>query len=132
MKLTIESTGVLATVDGVRCRTWKGKTESGIEVIVLVHRMMVPAAVDQEPFERELTEQVSPVVQSFVLHEKLNFSTRIPNSLQPTRCDACDGSGDCDHCDGQGCNRFGYECTLCKGTGKCPECNGVTFTFGKD
>lgn len=41
MRLTIESTPDLVTIDGVPCRRWIGRTEGGIAVEVYVHRVAV-------------------------------------------------------------------------------------------
>lgn len=60
MKLTIESTDQLTTIDGVPVRVWKGTTERGVECVVLVHRIAVHKAQDQAQFEAELFEQLPP------------------------------------------------------------------------
>lgn len=67
MKLTIESTKEIATINGkVPARLWKGRTESGVECILFVTRILVPVhsgigpafskPQDQAEFERELKE----------------------------------------------------------------------------
>jgi hypothetical protein len=60
MKITIESTGKGAIVDGVPCHFWTGVTESGTECVVFVHRIAVDRDVDPSEFERELREQAAP------------------------------------------------------------------------
>ena len=63
MKLTIESTSTIVTVNGnVQARVWQGKTESGVPVELLVTRIAVPnsAPEEQERFARELREQPAP------------------------------------------------------------------------
>lgn len=57
MKLTIESTEHLVFLDGVHCRVWEGRTETGERVAVFVHRIMAADATragsdcDQELYE---------------------------------------------------------------------------------
>ena len=41
MKLTIESTTKIVTLNGVPSRVWEGHTESGTPVIVFIARVMV-------------------------------------------------------------------------------------------
>lgn len=57
MKLTIEPTPVMTTIDGTPCRQWVGATDGGIPVFVFVAAVGVsddiPAA-DRAAFEREL------------------------------------------------------------------------------
>lgn len=60
MKITIESTEQITTVDGVPVRVWNGITERGVPCFVFVHRLAVANAVDQSQFETELAEQLPP------------------------------------------------------------------------
>lgn len=60
MKLTIESTDQITTLDGVPARVWKGVTEAGVECVVFVHRIAVHRAADNDQFARELKEQLPP------------------------------------------------------------------------
>lgn len=60
MKITIESTDQITTLDGVPCRVWKGATEAGVECVVFVHRLAVHKDQDAAQFERELAEQLPP------------------------------------------------------------------------
>ncbi len=60
MKITIESTGEITTVDGVPVRAWNGKTEGGVECIVFIHLIAVHGSHDKTAFERELEEQAAP------------------------------------------------------------------------
>ena len=69
MKITIQSTEQLvdistghvdAPLHSFRARVWRGKTESGIAVQVLVSRVAVEATEQQDEFERELTAQHAP------------------------------------------------------------------------
>jgi hypothetical protein len=64
MKLTIENTTQLITVDGVPARVWEGHTESGIPVHCLVTRIAVRNGHDVSQFERELEEQRAPSVEA--------------------------------------------------------------------
>lgn len=59
MKITIESTDTIATLDGVKCRLWHGVTEDGTPCAVFVHRIAVDEA-KQAAFDRELDEQREP------------------------------------------------------------------------
>jgi hypothetical protein len=60
LKITIESTGELATINGVPCRLWQGETETGIPVVAMVAILGVERAEDCEQFDRELLEQAAP------------------------------------------------------------------------
>lgn len=64
MKITIESTGCMVEIvnqgTGVPARLWTGKTESGIEVQVLVSGIAVRASEDQAEFQAELQEVAAP------------------------------------------------------------------------
>jgi hypothetical protein len=60
MKITIAPTQTFSTVDGTRARIWKGTTEEGIEVLLTVTRIIVPAALDQTAFMRTLHETAPP------------------------------------------------------------------------
>ena len=69
MKLEIENTDILATVNGVPARVWQGKTASGIPVTAWVTRIAVSNKEDTAMFEKELRECVPPTAeaQSFSL-----------------------------------------------------------------
>lgn len=60
MKITIESTSKLVTLDGVPARVWQGKTETGIPVACFITRIAVDRAENCAEFERELTEHAAP------------------------------------------------------------------------
>jgi hypothetical protein len=60
LKIIIESTDKLTTIDGVPVRVWEGVTQSGTRCVVLVHRIAVDQAEDTEQFERELREKLPP------------------------------------------------------------------------
>jgi hypothetical protein len=58
MKIVIESTATLTTLDGVPCRIWMGLTGAGTPCEVFVHRIAVPAEEDTAAFDAELEEQL--------------------------------------------------------------------------
>lgn len=60
MKIKIESTTKIVTVNGVPARIWEGKTESGISVHCYVTRIAVARDADASEFERELQEHKAP------------------------------------------------------------------------
>jgi hypothetical protein len=60
VKITIESTDLVTTLDGVRVRVWKGITARGVACTVFVHRLSVREGHDATEFEHELAEQASP------------------------------------------------------------------------
>lgn len=64
MKLTIESTSRIVTLDGLPARIWEGKTESGIGVICFVSRVAVKENEDTSQFEKELAEQRAPSAEA--------------------------------------------------------------------
>lgn len=59
MRLQIESTEKLTTLDGVPVRMWKGVTDQGVECFVFVHRIAAPAESAEE-FDRQLREELPP------------------------------------------------------------------------
>lgn len=69
MKITLEQTTQIHQINGVPARLWEGKTESGIEIQVLITRIAVHNSQDCSQFERELQEQrpPSPNAQAFPL-----------------------------------------------------------------
>lgn len=60
MKVTLESTTKIVTVNGVQARIWEGHTESGIPVHAYVTRIAVAHGLDASQFERELQECRAP------------------------------------------------------------------------
>jgi hypothetical protein len=60
MKITIENTSRLTSVNGVPARVWEGATDSGIPVICLVTRVAVKNGLPTAQFEAELKEQKPP------------------------------------------------------------------------
>ena len=73
MKVTIENTSKIVTLNGVPARCWEGKTESGIPVTMFVTRIMVDnkkvehlrsAMID---FEKELQQVAAPSAELEVI-----------------------------------------------------------------
>jgi hypothetical protein len=60
MKITIEPTQQIVTVDGFECRRWAGVTDQGSRCDVFVRRIRVANTEDQTAFERELLEMPQP------------------------------------------------------------------------
>ena len=62
MKITIESTSHITTLNGVPARIWEGVTETGVRVHCYVTRIAVPNdhPAEQERFARELQEHKAP------------------------------------------------------------------------
>jgi len=48
MKILMESTPHIVTVDGTECRIWNAVTETDIQCFVFVHRVAVRNTVDQK------------------------------------------------------------------------------------
>lgn len=60
MKITLQSTEKVVTLNGLPARIWEGKTESGIEVHAYITLIAVEKTNDTSEFERELQEQKPP------------------------------------------------------------------------
>jgi hypothetical protein len=63
MRITIDSTPDITSINGARTRRWVGKTEGGIEVEVFVCLVAVKAGQGdnaEAEIERELLEQPEP------------------------------------------------------------------------
>ncbi len=60
MKITIVPTSEMTEMDSHPVRLWKGQTESGIPVVLAVHRVIVNETDRQEEFRRDLVETVPP------------------------------------------------------------------------
>ena len=60
MKITLQSTEKVVTLNGLPARIWEGKTESGIEVHAYITRIAVEKTNDTSEFERELQEHKPP------------------------------------------------------------------------
>ena len=64
MKITIESTTKIVKANGIDCRIWEGKTERGIDIVVLVPRIAVRNGQDTSQFEEELQEHAAPSIDA--------------------------------------------------------------------
>ena len=63
MKIEIESTTKIVTLNNIPARIWVGKTESGIPVHCFVTRIAVRKDADASEFERELQEHKAPTAE---------------------------------------------------------------------
>jgi len=67
LKITVESTREIVTVNGVPARVWHGTAESGAPVIIFVTRIGVEESArpeQQAEFERELESASTPRLAS--------------------------------------------------------------------
>jgi hypothetical protein len=62
MKILMEPTDHVVTVDGVECRVWNGVTEKDTQCFVFVHRIAVRNSDDQQEFD-DLFEQWPDVIR---------------------------------------------------------------------
>jgi hypothetical protein len=60
MKITIEATNQLTSIEGVPVQLWHGVTEAGTRCEVFVHRIAVHKSENAEQFDRELAEHLPP------------------------------------------------------------------------
>jgi hypothetical protein len=60
VKLTLQSTNQLTSLNGATVRVWKGKTEGGVECIAFIVNLAVERGADSREFERELLETQPP------------------------------------------------------------------------
>jgi hypothetical protein len=60
MRLSIESTDKITSMDGVPVRLWMGTTDDGQQCLVFVHRVAVPEDGDRRRFEQELNAEEPP------------------------------------------------------------------------
>jgi len=67
MRIQIEATEKITTIDGVPVRLWEGVTESGVKCKVFVHRIAVHKDDDSGQFDRELQEQMPPAAPAIPL-----------------------------------------------------------------
>ena len=66
MKITIESTDMITTMEGVPVRVWRGVTDKGVACDVFVRGMRVLSDADCSQFEDELKEIPLPAESRFV------------------------------------------------------------------
>jgi len=60
VKITLESTSHIVSMDGVQARVWEGQTDSGIPVHCYVTLIAVDGQHDTSQFQRELQEYKAP------------------------------------------------------------------------
>lgn len=60
MKVTLENTTRVVSLNGIDCRVWEGVTERGVKVHALIPRIAVHKDDDASQFEAELKEQKPP------------------------------------------------------------------------
>ena len=60
MRIQLESTDKIVTLNGVPARIWEGVTESGIEIHAFITRVAVHKDADASEFEAELQEHAPP------------------------------------------------------------------------
>lgn len=63
MKITIESTTKVVTLNGVQCRVWEGESERGIKLHAFIPRIGVKDDQDCSQFDAELRECKAPSVE---------------------------------------------------------------------
>jgi hypothetical protein len=63
MKIILESTTRIDDINGVPCRLWQGKTESGVPMHAYIALVAVDRAADSSEFERDLKEHAPPRVE---------------------------------------------------------------------
>jgi hypothetical protein len=64
MKVRLESTTKVVTVDGVEARVWEGETDSGIPIAALITRIAVEEGQPQGQFLAELAQCRPPTAGS--------------------------------------------------------------------
>jgi hypothetical protein len=132
MKISLESTDQVVSLNGVLARVWQGKTESGVNVQAFITRI----AVDQsdaaacEIIARELRENAPPTVEWPLF--------MIMDGDEPPRCRVCGCTeDDCSQCverTGEPCSWVAVDlCSACAGgpavidsatCRRCTECVG--------
>jgi hypothetical protein len=60
VKLTVESTTRIISINGVPARVWEGTSEAGVPVYLAVTRVSVPEGADQSEFAKELQAHKPP------------------------------------------------------------------------
>jgi hypothetical protein len=64
MKISLESTDMVTTLNGAQCRVWQGQTDSGIQIICFIAAVAVKGGEPVNQFERELQEIVAPLMEN--------------------------------------------------------------------
>ena len=71
VKITLESTNRIITVNGTKARIWEGESAAGVPIVAAIATIAVHNSENQAEFERELDEQHKTVsergIQAFPL-----------------------------------------------------------------
>lgn len=101
MKIEIEATDTITTIDGVPVRLWKGWTENGIACAVMVHRIAVLHSDDATEFDSYLKEQLPPGVPLLFNDALAQWREQLPHIPfrgQPEHPEGHEGPCMCDEC----------------------------------
>jgi hypothetical protein len=60
MKITIESTTEIVSLNGIDCRVWEGETTSGVKVQAVIPRIAALKDQNLSQFDAELKKQKPP------------------------------------------------------------------------
>ena len=60
MKISLENTTKIVTLNGMDCRIWEGVTERGVKVVAYIPRIAAQPDQDMTQFEAELRETRPP------------------------------------------------------------------------
>jgi hypothetical protein len=71
MRIAIESTTKMVTLNSVPCRVWEGITARGVKVVVFIPRIAVKDDQDIRQFEEELVEQKPPSADARVFPARM-------------------------------------------------------------
>jgi hypothetical protein len=71
MKLTLESTERIITVNGVPARIWVGTSEGGVKCHAYITRVAVDEGQDYSVFERELEQCAPPSFEILAIPARL-------------------------------------------------------------
>jgi hypothetical protein len=71
MKITIESTTKIVTLNGIECRIWEGATERGVKLHAYIPRVAVRDDLDTSQFEAELREHAAPTAEILAIPLRL-------------------------------------------------------------
>ncbi len=64
MKVTLESTSRIITINGVPARIWEGRTAGGVPCFAAITRIAAHKNDDNSEFERELVEHKAPSAEA--------------------------------------------------------------------
>lgn len=60
MKVTLESTTRIITVNGIEMRVWEGETANGVKCHAYIPRIACEHTADSQEFDRDLLEYAAP------------------------------------------------------------------------